>query len=416
MIKQSKLFIFTLIISFMFLSFGVNATQTKTNVLVLGTIHRMHKNNQNYSYEDIVRVISTFNPDVICVEIRPIDFRISSDYPKEMILGTVYALKHNKKAYPIDWWNSDDRKLREKLIKEPEYIEKQKLEDSLMLKNEKIQTFYTKYNNIWENAAKFKHEFWNEDEYNSVVREEYKISMQVFGDSPFNLHYKTRNENMLKLIENAIKENRNKKIIVLTGAEHKHFFDDSLSKRNDINLIKFNSILPLKDIKIDTEISELLSTDEDRLYYYKTSQGIDGFYNKALRPLLHGPNMDFNPNIISDENINEAKVFLDKWQIENPKSIKLEFELGWYKFLKSSYKDAIKHYKTVVNNLDNLAISDDFIKAFIYRNLGFCYDMIGEREKAIQNYKIGEKIIETTTFSLEKPIIYRDLKIKPYQK
>lgn len=409
------MFITTLITSSILLSFeDVNAKETKTNVLILGTIHSAHKNNPNYSYEDIVKVISTYKPDVICVEIRPKDFRISSSYPKEMLLGTIYGLKHNKKVYPIDWWNSDDRKLRDKLIKEPEYIEKQKTEDILVAQNKKIQTFYKKYNNIYENPTKFKYEFWNGEEYNNLIKEEYKISMQVFGDSPFNLHYKTRNENMLKLIETSINENKNKKIIVITGAEHKHFFDDSLLNRNDITLVKFNDILPLGETIIDKEISELLLKDELKSYYNNTPEGIDGFYSNALIPLLHGKNMDFNPNIIAKENIIKAKVFLDKWKIENAISPKLQFELGWYNFLNSSYEDAINNYKIVINNLDD--ISDDFIKAFVHRNLGFCYDIVGKRNEAIQNYTIGEKIIEKTIFSTDKSIIYKDFNKNPYKR
>lgn len=42
-----------------------------TEVLVVGTIHQQHARNPNYSYEDLVRILDTYNPDLVCVEIRP---------------------------------------------------------------------------------------------------------------------------------------------------------------------------------------------------------------------------------------------------------------------------------------------------------------------------------------------------------
>ena len=39
--------------------------QTKTEVLVIGTIHSSHSNNPNYSYQDILNILGTYNPDVI---------------------------------------------------------------------------------------------------------------------------------------------------------------------------------------------------------------------------------------------------------------------------------------------------------------------------------------------------------------
>jgi len=54
---------------------GTNNPQSKTEVLVIGTLHQYHRNNPNYSYENIVSAIATYDPDVICVEIRPEEFR-----------------------------------------------------------------------------------------------------------------------------------------------------------------------------------------------------------------------------------------------------------------------------------------------------------------------------------------------------
>ena len=186
--------------------------QHSTEILVIGTLHHNHQNNTNYSYKNIIQILATYNPDVICVEIRPEDFR-KKPYLIEMMMATIYGIKYNKKVYPIDWYsNENTRALREKLSKEPEYIEKQKIADSLELDNNLIQKFNKTYINIWKNVKEYDYKFWNGDEYNDYIRESYKISMQVFGDSPFNLYYMTRNQNMLNLIDKAIDKNIGKKI------------------------------------------------------------------------------------------------------------------------------------------------------------------------------------------------------------
>ena len=95
--------------------------------MVVGTIHQRHQTNENYSYADVVHILATYDPDLICVEIRPKDFR-REPYLKEMMLATVWGLSHGKKVAPIDWWDDapNDREIREKLVKQPEYVEKEK--------------------------------------------------------------------------------------------------------------------------------------------------------------------------------------------------------------------------------------------------------------------------------------------------
>ena len=58
------------------------------------------------------------------VEIRPQDFRKVS-YLKEMMLATIWGLAHGKNVVPVDWWdeNENAREVRDKLAKQPEYVE-----------------------------------------------------------------------------------------------------------------------------------------------------------------------------------------------------------------------------------------------------------------------------------------------------
>lgn len=62
----------------------------KTELMILGTIHGMHKDNKYYSYDDVFSIIDSFRPDVIGVEIREEDILqpreyLEKYYPYEMI-------------------------------------------------------------------------------------------------------------------------------------------------------------------------------------------------------------------------------------------------------------------------------------------------------------------------------------------
>ena len=219
-----------------------------TQVLVIGTIHGNHETNPNYSYQDLLNILTTYKPDAICVEIRPEDFRKRS-YPKEMMMATIFGIEKGIKVYPIDWWGSgDDRTKRAAYMNTPEYKEKEKKEEELETANKVMQEFTKKYGSLetlW-NENKKGYEFFNGEDYNRYIQEMYKISMTVYGDGPMNLSYETRNGKMMELIKNAMSENTGKRIIILTGAEHKHYFDIALAKVSNAKLVNFKNILPLE--------------------------------------------------------------------------------------------------------------------------------------------------------------------------
>lgn len=371
-----------------------NYISDSTKILVIGTIHGNHETNKNYSYQDLLNILSTFHPDAICVEIPPDYFRKNS-YLKEMMMASIYGTEHSINVYPIDWWSSgDDRAFIKEYEKTEEYKTKEKQYYELEKSNEIMQNFYKKYgslDSLW-NGDKQGYQFFNGDEYNDYIREMYKINVAVFGDGPMNLSYKTRNNKMLELINNVVAENKNKRIIVLTGAEHKHFFDIELSRRTDLKLIKLNDILPLKEEKPSKNITDFIEKNLARKYYNVTDskESIDMMYQGALISLIHGLGMDNDPSIIPDSNIQQAKTILDEWKSDYPNSAYLQFEIAWIEFLERNYKESAAILETIASRLDEIPEGSKwFVKTFYYRNLGFCYDKLGEREKAINCYNDG---------------------------
>ena len=242
--------------------------------------------------------------------------------------------------------------------------------------------------------------------------------MEVYGDHCMNLYYQTRNQMMLDLILNAVSENSGKKVIVLTGAEHKHFFDRALSSNPDVVFDELTQFLPLKPMEVDADIEEFWTRWLARHYFdTSTPEGIDFLYRSALMPFVHGPEMDLKPEIIPQKNIEEARILLDEWIQKHPDSIDLKYEQGWVNFLESSYQEAIHNLLDVILHQDQIPNDyyGNFLKTYVYRNLGFCYDLIGEREKAVQSYSRGEEWCDRLGEpAWKKEHLYREHILRPY--
>lgn len=415
-LKTSLLFI---VIWFCFLT--TTKAQTKTEVLVIGTIHAGHSNNPNYSYQDIVNILGTYNPDVICVEIPPSYFRKKS-YLKEMMIASIYGFDNNKKVYPIDWWEtlSDARSERNEYIKTDDYKTKSQQADSLVKSNRIMQTFIDKYgtmDSIRKNN-KMGYQFFNGKDYNYYIREMYTILINVYGDGCTNLYSELRNVKMMELINKAIAENKGKRIIILTGAEHKYYFDIALSRQKEVKLINFENLLPLKTITPTSNTAEFIENDLAKGYYDTAdSSVVDMMYRNALAPLIHGMGMDDDPNIIPTENIKKAISVIVEWESQNSESAVLLFEKSWIKFLEKDYLGAIKISENIVNRLGELPKEKHwFFVTFYWRNLGFCYDMTNQRERAINAYKECKKACETlgVNTNFAEKYIYKNFENKPY--
>jgi tetratricopeptide (TPR) repeat protein len=403
--------------------FSCSSKKETTQVLVIGTIHNGHNYNPNYSFQDLVNILGTFNPDAICVEIRPSDFRKQS-YLKEMMVATIFGTDNNKQVYPIDWWPPTDPRAEQVEYKQTDdYNIKKQIVDSLEHANMIMQHFiktYGELDDVWE-ENKSSYEFINGKDYNDYIREWYTIGIDVYGDGCMFLYSNKRNAEMMAFTDNAIAENKGKRMIIFVGAEHKYFFDIALSKRNDVTLLDLENILPLKEIAMSKNLSDFIEKNLARGYYDTSdASSIDLLYSEALFPLLHNWGKAENPNTIPGESIEQAKLMIAEWETYNPQSVDLHFHKAWTKFLEKDYQKAIEIAESVSGRLDEIKEENParwFLLPFFWRNLGLSYDMTGEREKAIAAYQQGKK----TCIQLELnenlvKIIFRDFENEPYRR
>ncbi len=325
--------------------------------------------------------------------------------------------------YPVDWWPAGNpRAERAEYIKTEDYKIKKHIHDSLVNACTIMQNFTEKYGEMDKilNENKVGYEFINGKEYNDYIRESYSIGISVYGDGCMNLYSEQRNKEMLALIDSAIRENRGKRIIVLTGAEHKYYFDDAFSKREDVNLVIFEKIQALQKTAMSKNLSDYLEYGLAKGYYdFSDSSSVDNLYSGALLPLVHGMNMDAEPHIIPTENIEKAQLIIAEWEQVHPNSVIFLFEKAWVEFLAKDYRAAVKTSESIVDRLDEIRKDNPmrgFFMVFYWRNLGFCYDMLGEREKAIDAYRQCKKTcIDLGMDENRAKMIYADYENTPYK-
>lgn len=402
------------------LSAPLAQSQTKTRVLVVGTIHDGHNTNPNYSYRHLADILGTFRPDAICVEIPPSYFRKRS-YLIEMMYASIYGFDNGLKVYPIDWWSPGDaRAERREYEKTDDYRKKEMKVDSLVEANEIMQQFRNKYgsmDSIWrQNTQDYR--FFNGKDYNDYIREMYTILVDVFGDGCMNLYSEKRNAMMMDYINRAVDGHRGQRVIVFAGAEHKYYFDLALSEKADVALVTLDDILPLQPVQ-PTE--NMISLIEDGLAkgYYDTDDvySVDVLYANALTPVLHGSGMDQDPSIVPAENIERAKPILAEWASQKPSSVRLAFDRCWLKFLEKDFQGAISLAESVADRLDDVpSESAWFVKSFFWRNLGFCYDLTGQRAKAVEAYRKCKSVCEELKMNPDyAKSIYADFENEPYR-
>ena len=139
----------------------------------------------------------------------------------------------------------------------------------------------------------------------------------------------------------------------------------------------------------------------------------DLLYRSRFLPLLHGPIMDSWPDIIPEENIEKAGVLLAEWQSQSQGSPYLNFEWGWYSFLKKDYGKAAGYLEKVIPQAQEL----DIIGVMAYSVMGRCWDLLGDRAKAIGYYERGERLADNLGLDdVQKKGMFGDFRKTAYQR
>lgn len=227
-------------------------TTTKpTEVLVLPTIHGAHEVNPNYTYEDLMTIIRSYDVDAIGVEIRAVDMEMNSDsldvfYPLEMIK---VRDTFGGKVSGIDFYSEETRNVRvSREIFTDSTSEMGKIKQLLAAMNSD-STYLARFKeteitNINEEqkriALSYSAEEFLKGEYDSLTGRQYQLEDSLNEDTPYAAYSRANNHRDLQITLNAlelINNNRGKKVLILVGANHRNRLMDSLQNNGDIQLI-----------------------------------------------------------------------------------------------------------------------------------------------------------------------------------
>jgi hypothetical protein len=204
----------------------------KTEIMILGTIHGMHKSNEFYSYEDVFSIVDNFRPNVIGVEIRDEDISQTREYlnryyPYEMV-ETKFRYENNCSIYGFDWLG---KSIEGKLIPE-KYFET--LDIKMLEKEFDAAQEYIRVKDMLEVINKIRIQFiinhtveeCNDGKYdiaNEIFYSQLEVGLKETRYEQISDFYKERDaqidNNMIKIIEG----NKGKRILFLTGVDHRTF-------------------------------------------------------------------------------------------------------------------------------------------------------------------------------------------------
>jgi hypothetical protein len=238
----------------------------KTTVILVGTIHKGHYTNPDYSPEVLKEIILSLKPDAILNELplsqvdpngRPI-YRDRDKHPEGWAADTV-ATQLGIRQIPFD------RPDREKNFQKTSYFQRQTQSGEMIrkwmddIKSKDPNSFDLKILElgVWASQAQSrlaKPEVINSDAFDSVIRikkaVEYEITPQILAkykgyetaasDCAFlGEQWRERNRIMADNIIKAAKKNPGKRLVAITGSEHRYILRDLLAKEESIELKEY---------------------------------------------------------------------------------------------------------------------------------------------------------------------------------
>lgn len=215
-------------------------------VYLVGSLHGLHKKNEDYRFEDLYNYVRKINPDVIAVEIRKEDLNLSGEslsemYPKEMI-DILMEHKDKKTVVGFDWLG---REVEGKSIPKGYFKEfKYAILSGELMGDEEHSNILKMLNIVDDKKMKMlmsgdihyvHHEFY--DHAVDASREQFK---EVFKDTKYidilNFDLE-RNENINKNIKKIVDKYESETVMIITGRDHVGHIKKSFEDNTQLKIV-----------------------------------------------------------------------------------------------------------------------------------------------------------------------------------
>jgi len=245
----------------------------KTQVVIIGTLHNWHYENPKYSPTILKKIIGSLKPDVILNELplsqvdsngRPL-FRDPNKNPEGWAADSV-AMELGTPQTPFDQPD------RQEIFKRTRYFEREK-NSSELLNKWGNQLFEKDPNSSEVTTAQLlgyasqaqytlSHqagpEIINSQSFDSIIRIKHSLMYDILpaiikkypgyetlvdDQNFFKEHWNQRNRTMADNIKKAAEKYKGKRLVVITGCEHRYILKDLLKNEKSIELKEYWEIL-----------------------------------------------------------------------------------------------------------------------------------------------------------------------------
>jgi len=241
-----------LAVLFVISSFSNPIFAQKTEVLILPTIHGGHKKNVNYNFQHIRRIIENFKPDIIAVEIRPEDMNRDTNYLNPLYNPEMIMFKNE---FPeavkagIDFMGADfeGKPLPSDFMKETigefgkfRAMNQKIMKDSTIVKARIAKGLPAIASKRSEMMANLSANQLMDGKYDALTEEFTRGQTEVLRNTPYQYYddfQVSRDQRIADNIKALAINNKGKRIIVLTGANHHNRAVNELRKIRSVNLV-----------------------------------------------------------------------------------------------------------------------------------------------------------------------------------
>lgn len=223
---------------FAFSAFGVQAGE-KAEVAVLSVMHKLHAEMPYYDFDDIERIIETLKPDVLCVELQPDDLKSRPDEKnKQEYPRVVYPLidEHGYRVYAMEPAEPKFSELLQPYLEANRRFMEEQPDKSATL-DRFIESTYGALNAYWQSPADVNGEITDH-----VFRAKHDTQGALVGEGE-RQGWENWNSHFLGVIETAVRENPEKRVLVIVGAEHAYWLRERLAANTSIKQLDTAALL-----------------------------------------------------------------------------------------------------------------------------------------------------------------------------
>ena len=219
------------------------AVNSQDNVYFIPTLHRIHQKNQFYNYDTLLSIVQRIHPDVIAVEVRQVDMDedtsfLAKNYPHEFVMMKKYF--PDKKIVGFDWWGEDIENTKTADLPK-DYFEnmprtrQQKLLDKDSITSNKLKVCWQYQKERFSLIKDMSLSQILSSRDGELVQLFYdSLRKQLTGTPYYDGLVKTSDDRNQKILENIlqiIKENKHKRIVILTGDDHFQLLKDKFPNK-----------------------------------------------------------------------------------------------------------------------------------------------------------------------------------------